>query len=119
MSSIKENVEALNQMILAGDILGAFDKFYGDDVVMRDNDGEIREGKKVCRQFEEAFVNNLTAFRGAKVRSIMISEDAGVAAIEWDFDYTHKEWGNRNYTQVAVQRWADGKIISESFNYNS
>ncbi len=118
MSTIKENVEALNQMILAGDILGAFDKFYAEEVVMRDNDTEPRVSKAVCRQFEEDFVNNLTAFRGAAVRSVLISEDAGVAAIEWDFDYTHKEWGDRKYTQIAVQRWVDGKIVSESFHYN-
>lgn len=119
MSTIKENVEALNQMILSGDILGAFEKFYADDVVMQDNETPARQGKAECRTFEEAFVNNLTEFRGAKVRDMLISEDAGVAAIEWDFDYTHKEWGDRKYTQVAVQKWKDGKIVSEKFVYNS
>ncbi len=105
-------------MILGGDIMGAFEKFYADDVVMQDNETPAREGKATCRTFEEAFVNNLSEFRGAKVRNVTISEDAGVAAIEWDFDYTHKEWGERNYTQVAVQRWKDGKIVSEKFLYN-
>ena len=118
MSNIKESVEELNQMILSGDIMGAFEKFYADDAVMQDNEMPAREGKEACREAEEAFVNNLTEFRGAKVRNVMISEDAGVAAVEWDFDYTHKEWGDRNYTQVAVQRWKDGKIVSEKFVYN-
>lgn len=116
-TSIKSQVEALNQRILDGDILGAFDEYYADDVVMLDNDGEPRVGKATCRKFEEDFVNNLTAFRGAKVRNVMVSEDAGIAAVEWDFDYSHKEWGDRNYTQVAVQRWKNGKIVSEQFLY--
>jgi hypothetical protein len=34
MSSIKENVEELNQMILEGNILEAFEKFYAEDIVM-------------------------------------------------------------------------------------
>jgi ketosteroid isomerase-like protein len=118
MGSIKENVEELNQMILEGNILEAFEKFYAEDIVMQDNETPAREGKSTCRKFEEEFVNNLTAFRGAKVRNVFISEDAGVAAIEWDFDYTHKDWGDRNYTQVSVQRWKDGKIVSEKFMYN-
>ncbi len=118
MSTIREHVEELNAMILKGEILPAFDKFYADDVVMQDNDGELRDGKNTCRAFEEAFVNNLTAFRGAEVKNVMISEEAGVAAVEWAFDYSHKEWGDRNYTQVAVQRWKDGKIVSEKFVYN-
>mgnify|MGYP001068710779 CR=1 FL=1 len=119
MSTIKENVEELNSMILNGEILPAFEKFYSDEVVMQDNDTEPRKGKAACRKFEEDFVNSLTAFRGAEVKNVLVSEEAGIAAIEWAFDYSHKEWGDRNYTQVAVQRWVDGKIVSEQFMYNS
>ena len=118
MSEIKKNVEKLNSMILEGKILEAFDHFYAEDVIMQDNDTEPRVGKMSCRKFEEDFVNNLTAFRGAEVKNIMVSEDAGVSVIEWDFDYSHREWGDRNYTQMAVQRWQNGKIISEKFIYN-
>lgn len=118
MNTLKERIEDLNNMILGGDILGAFDKYYGEEIVQQDNDTEPRTGFKACRAFEESFVANLTEFRGAKVRNVMVSEDAGVAAIEWDFDYTHKEWGVRTYTQVAIQRWKDGKIVSEKFVYN-
>ena len=117
MSTIKQNVEKLNSMILEGKILEAFDQFYADEVVMQDNFTEKRKGKKACRQFEEAFVNNLTEFRGAEVKDVLISEEAGTAAIEWHFDYSHKEWGDRNYTQVAVQKWDNGKIVSEQFLY--
>jgi len=119
MSSIKNNVEQLNNMILEGKILEAFEQFYADDVIMEENYGMQRSGKADCRVFEENFVNNLTAFRGAEVKSVMISEDSGVAAIEWGFDYTHKEWGDRNYTQVSVQQWKDGKIVREQFLYNN
>ena len=118
MANIKENVEELNGMILSGQILEAFDKFYAPNIVMQDNETPAREGSETCRAFEQSFIDNLTAFNGAKVRNIMVSEDAGVAAIEWDFDYEHKEWGPRKYTQVSVQRWQDGKIVSEKFMYN-
>lgn len=118
MSTIKENVEELNNMILKGEILPAFDKFYAQEVVMEDNNTGKREGKETCRQYEEDFVNNLTEFRGAQVKNVMVSEEAGVSAVEWDFDYTHKEWGDKKYTQVAVQKWKDGKIVNEQFLYN-
>lgn len=119
MSNIKEKVEELNSMILEGKILDAFDKFYADEVVMRDNGTDPRVGKPACRQFEEDFVNNLTAFRGAEVKNVLVSEEAGIATIEWGFDYSHKEWGDRKYTQVAVQRWKDGQIVEEQFLYNN
>lgn len=119
MSSIKDQVNELNNMILQGQILDAFEKFYAEDVVMQDNSHPVRTGKAECRKFEEDFVNNLTAFRGAEVKNVLVSEDAGVATVEWGFDYTHKEWGDRNYTQVSVQKWQNGQIVSEQFLYQN
>jgi hypothetical protein len=117
MTDLRTQVDQLNQMILEGKILEAFDKFYADDVVMQDNDYPVRAGKEVNRQFEEAFVNGLTEFRGAKVVSTLLSD--GLAVTEWWFDYTHKDYGTRNYTQLAVQRWKNGKIVEEKFYYNN
>ena len=81
MKYLRTNVDQLNQMILEGKILDAFDKFYADDVVMQDNNYPAREGKEVNRQYEEAFVNGLTEFRGAKVVNSIISDD--LAVTEW------------------------------------
>jgi hypothetical protein len=117
MENLKTLVDELNQMILEGKILDAFEKFYADNVVMQDNDYPQRVGKDENRKFEEAFVNNLTEFRGARVENVLISD--GIAVVEWWFDYTHKEYGVRNFKQVAVQRWKDGKIVEEKFYYNN
>jgi hypothetical protein len=117
MKDLRTNVDQLNQMILEGKILDAFDKFYDDAVVMQDNDYPARNGKAVNRQYEEAFVGGLTEFRGAKVVNTLVSDD--LAVTEWWFDYDHKDYGTRNYTQLAVQRWKNGKIVEEKFYYNN
>jgi SnoaL-like domain len=117
MENLKALVDELNQMILDGKILDAFEKFYADDVVMQDNDYPQRVGKDENRKFEESFVSSLTEFRGARVENVIISD--GIAVVEWWFDYTHKEYGVRNYKQIAVQRWKDGKIVEEKFYYNN
>jgi hypothetical protein len=84
---------------------------------MQDNDYPVRNGFEENRTYEEAFVGGLTEFRGAKVLNTIISD--GIAVIEWWFDYTHKDYGVRNYKQVSVQRWKEGKIIEEKFYYNN
>lgn len=117
MTDLRTSVDQLNQLIMEGKILDGFEKFYADDVVMQDNDYPQRVGKEVNRQFEEDFVNGLTEFRGAKVVNTLISD--GVAAVEWWFDYTHKDYGVRNYTQLSIQRWKNGKIVEEKFYYNN
>ncbi len=117
MNDLKTQVDQLNQMVLEGKIMDAFEKFYAEDVIMQDNDYPARVGKEVNRQAEEAFVTGLTAFRGARVLHTIVSDD--IAATEWWFDYTHKDYGTRNYRQLAVQRWKNGKIVEEKFYYNN
>lgn len=116
MRTLKESIHALNQQILAGDMLGAFEKFYADEVVMQENEGELLTGKTACRAHEEAFVGNITAFRGAAVKNVLLSDD--IAVVAWHFDFGHALWGRRNYDQVAVQRWRNGRIVNEKFYYN-
>jgi len=115
MSTLQENVADLNARILKGDILGAFEDYYAEDVVMIDQGQPPREGKALNRQYEEAFVNGLTEFRGAEVKASSVDEAAGKAFTEWSFDFTHKDYGSQTYDQVAVQTWADGQIVEERF----
>ena len=109
--------DELNSMILEGRIVEAFDKFYAPQVKMQDNDLPVREGFDANRQFEVDFVNNIVEFRGAQLLNRIVSD--GVVAGEWQFDYTHKDWGVRNYKQISIQRWVNGKIVEEKFYYNN
>ncbi len=116
--SLAQRVEKLNNMILEGKILDAFDLFYSDDVVMQENENTPTSGKPANRINEKAFVGNITEFRNAAVKNVLISDNLSV--VEWDFDFTHAEWGKRTYTQLAVQRWNnEGQIVNEKFLYNN
>jgi hypothetical protein len=116
--SLKERVEALNQMIISGKALQAFDTFYAEEVSMQENENEPTISKNACRQNEEAFVNGIVEFRNAEVRDVIFSDN--ISAVEWDFDFTHKDWGVRKYKQLSVQKWNDnGQINSEKFYYNN
>ena len=115
MSTLHDKVDDLNNRILQGDILGAFEEYYHDDVVMTDAGMEPRVGKDINRAYEEAFVNGLTEFRGAEVKAVGVDEEAGKALVEWHFDFTHADYGDQTYDQVAVQTWEDGQIVDEKF----
>ena len=52
--SNRDNVQAVIDGILKGDILGTFDRLYADDVVMSENGVDERVGKAACRSYEEA-----------------------------------------------------------------
>ena len=66
--NLEELDTKLNERILQGDILGAFEDFYAEDVVMEE-DGKKREGKDANREYEEQFVDALQEFHGAEIRA--------------------------------------------------
>jgi ketosteroid isomerase-like protein len=115
--SLEESVSDLNSMILKGQILEAFEKYYADDVVMQENEQPPTIGKDANREREKQFLANLTEFRSAQVKSVAVGNN--VTMVEWFFDYTHKEWGKVTHHQVAVQHWKNGKIVHERFYYGS
>lgn len=113
--TIAELDRQLNAAILAGNALEAFEQFYADDVVMQENDAEPTVGKDANRAREKEFFNAITEFRGAEVLATATGEN--VSFSHWHMDYTHSEWGDRDYRQVAVRTWRNGKIVREVFHY--
>lgn len=113
-TDLHSRVDKLNQMILQGEILEAFDKFYADDIVMEE-DGKKRVGKEENREYEEQFVNSLTEFRDADVLAVGVDEENQTTFVEWYFDFTLEGVGDLEYNQVAVQSWEDGQIVNEKF----
>jgi hypothetical protein len=85
---------------------------------MQENENEPTIGKANNLVNEHAFVNGITEFRKAEVLRTIVSDNLTVT--EWHFDFTHSDWGVRNYKQISVQRWNDeGQIINEKFYYNN
>jgi len=117
MSALLEKIDDLNQLVLKGKALEAFEKYYHDDVVMQENENPPTIGKRANLNREKEFYFSLSEFRSAKPLKITIGENTSM--VQWQFDYTHKDWGVRNYTQVSVQDWKDGRIIREQFFYGS
>jgi hypothetical protein len=117
MKAITEKINHLNQLVLDGKLMDAFEMYYDDDVVMQENAAPPTVGKQANRERELKFLNDVTEFRGVKVLDVAAGNN--VSFVTWQFDYTHKEWGVRNYTQVSVQHWKDGKIIKEQFFYGN
>lgn len=116
--TLAERLNDLNNKILQGNIMEAFEKHYAANVTMQENEDRPTIGKDACRLNEEAFVKGITEFRGAEVKNVIVSDNLTVT--EWFFDFTHKDWGKRTYIQLSIQRWNDeGQIINEKFYYNN
>jgi hypothetical protein len=117
MANIKTLIHELNDMVLQGKSLEAFEKFYADEVIMQENDNEPTVGKIGNRKREEEFFSSLIDFRKAEVLEVATADS--ISMVKWKYDYTHKDWGVRNYTQVSVQHWRGNQIVREEFFYGN
>lgn len=116
-SQIESSLHELKGLVTGGKRMDAFEKFYHDDVVMQENNAAPIVSKEVNRRREQLFLDNVTEFRAADVEGIGVS--GNLSCVVWHYDYTHREWGVRNDTQVSVQQWKDGQINNEIFDYNN
>lgn len=106
----------VNDDVLSGKAMEAFEKYYADDVVMQENSEEPRRGKAVNRKAEEEFFGSVESFNGGSVKARAVNGD--VTFSEWEYDVTFKGGNRVKMNQVAVRHWKDGKIVSERFYYN-
>lgn len=116
MSDIAKLDQDLNQKVLTGKALEAFDEYYADDVVMQENSDEPFVGKALNRKREIEFFESIAEWHGAKVEFEAINGD--VTFGQWWMDVTFKNGFRYTNTQIAVRQWKDGKIAHERFFYS-
>lgn len=106
----------LNEMILQGKAMEAFDKFYADDVTMQENSDPPTLGKAANHEREMQFFGMVEHFYGAQLLAQAFAHDVGFAETATDLQF--KGMPRMTMSQVAVRRWKDGKVVSERFYYN-
>jgi hypothetical protein len=117
MDALWKKLGELNQLVLQGKAMEAFETFYHPKVIMQENEQPPTVGKNANRTREQSFFHSISEFRSADVLGMAVNNN--VSFVIWKYDYTHREWGVRNYTQVSVQHWQDGLIIKEQFFYGN
>jgi len=115
-TQLRHRVDTLNTMIQQGRIMDAMNEFYADDVVMSENDTEATVGLEANLEREKEFVAN-TQWHACELKDVAI--DGDTAMVRWRMDFTNALYGQRlAFTQVAFQRWRNGKIVEERFYYS-
>src|SRR5512147_543793 len=101
MSNIAELDKKLNDAILSGKALEAFEELYDDNVVMQENaDPEFR-GKDLNRKREQDFFATVEAWHDGKVLATAINGD--VSFSEWEMDISLKGVGRVKMAQATIR----------------
>jgi len=116
--SYSSQITELYNMMGQGNMMEAFEKYYHDDVVMVEADGQKREGKDANREYELKFIDSVQEIHASGVESITANEEEGVTMVESWMDLTFKDGNRMRMEEVAVQRWEGDQILHERFYYN-
>lgn len=115
MTDVATLEHQLNQLILAGRSLEAFEQFYADDIVMQENTDPPVSGKERNRAREQAFFGALAEVGVTLLGSAVRGE---VAYSEWIFELLFKDGRKVALTEVSARRWRSGQVVHERFYYN-
>jgi len=119
--SLRAHVERLLEHIRTGRILEAMDTFYADDLEMRENRNPPTRGKTANIEREKQFLAQVKQWQRMDVAAVATegTPEIGVAFIEYAFDFINTDGQPVHYEQVSVQRWRNGRIVSERFYYDT
>lgn len=113
MSNIAELEKKLNDAVLNGKAMEAFEELYDDNVVMQENSDPEFRGKELNRKREIEFFSSVEAWHSGEVLASAVHGD--VSFSEWSMEVSIKGVGRIKLEQVAVRRWKNGKIVHERF----
>ena len=116
--SYLDKATEMYQMLGEGKMMEAFEKYYAEDVVMVEANGEAREGKDKNREFELQFLDSIKEMHDGGVSAITSNEDTGVTMVESWMGTTFKDGNRIKMEEVAVQKWNGDQIVHERFYYN-
>jgi ketosteroid isomerase-like protein len=112
-----ENVRELIALCERNATLEAIERFYAEDVVVFENHERARAGREACLAYERAALAQLKQPAKLRARSWAVDPQSGVAFIEWVIRFLGDEDRPMRLDEVAVQRWAGGRIVEERFYY--
>jgi hypothetical protein len=116
--SYYDNAKQIYGLMAKGKMLEAFDKYYHNNVVMVEANGEARKGKEANRKFQSEFLGTIKEVHGSGVNAITSDEKAATTMVESWMEVTNKEGKRMKMEEVAVQKWQGDQIIHERFYYN-
>ncbi len=88
--SYLEKERDLQNMVVSGQLMDAFEKYYADNCTLVESTGDSIAGKDNARQHELEFLGKVEEFHGAGIDKITSNEEDGTTMTESWMDVTFK-----------------------------
>jgi len=116
INNLSNKVEKLNQLVANFDYHSAHEQFYNKDLVKHENEDAPTIGLDNHRAEMKIFLSKISNNIAVPLK-VVISDDMSIT--EWHYKFDHKDWGKRDFKEISIQRWKDGKVIHERHHYKT
>jgi SnoaL-like polyketide cyclase len=113
----RQRVQDLIAYVERGEFPEAIERFYDENVVMRDNLNPPTIGRAANVKRERGFKNYIATLHESSASDLLIDGDRVV--IHWILDFTGTDGKRVRFDQLALQRWKGDRIVEERFVYDS
>ncbi|MDR3447419.1 nuclear transport factor 2 family protein [Dyella sp.] len=107
-------VDTFVTLVESGRFIEALQRYYHPSAVVWENQQKSRIGLDALIENEQLVLNTFTTVKGHAVQ-VMVDDDHVV--IQWHFEFAN-DAARLSLDEIAVQQWADGKIVHERFYYD-
>jgi hypothetical protein len=114
-TTISERVAQLQGFINEGKIIEAMNEFYSPLISMQENNEQPTIGLEANIAREKEFLSVVKEWKWTKWTATAVNEADGVSILEYAFEFVNTDDQTVVYEQATVQRWVEGKIVSERF----
>jgi len=116
INNLSNKLDQLNQLVKKFDYETAHDQFYHKDLVKHENEDVPTIGLENHRKEMEVFLSKIRNNEAVLLNTI-VSDDMTIT--NWHYKFEHEEWGKKDFKEVSIQRWNEGKIIHERHIYKT
>ena len=116
-NTIEKNLKHIFSLLKEGQFIEAMNTYLHDDVILREANGEPKEGKAYCVQFEQDFIDNqLEAFIRYDVNNYAVNNNHSFYDAVMELKL--KDGSTMLSEQVVATEWKDGKIYRERYYHS-
>ncbi|MBU6340485.1 MAG: DUF4332 domain-containing protein [Bacteroidetes bacterium] len=110
---LKQLLEAVDNQVLAGDIIGAFDQFAADHCITMSTPQDKTSSKAQKMDALRWFFENIESINRIERTATQII--GNVTESEFVFDFTARQGNPMSYQEVIRRVWENGQIIEEHY----
>lgn len=118
MATLKDQVQALNFLILNGETIRAMELYYADEVEKKENEELPIRGKEDCIEIERSNQQKLHEVQ-SKILNQALDEYQNIVFTEWEHIFTYRDSRRFMLKTVVVQQWRDGLVVKEKYYYKN